>query len=75
MKTNVSLHKEIILKLEMRGISMDDLSKTDIDFWRSKSPETRLLAAELMRRLEYSYVSDNLCMMRVLEIVPHFRND
>ncbi|MBI4673863.1 MAG: hypothetical protein HY741_19630 [Chloroflexi bacterium] len=69
------MHQELIAKLAARGITLDDLKRTDKDFWHSKTPEERLLAAELMRRIKYGYVSNKLCMMRVLEVVTQAQDD
>ena len=49
--------------------SSDELDLLDIEYWRSKSPEERIEAIELMRQINYGYDPSTERLQRVLTVI------
>jgi hypothetical protein len=50
-------------------MSFAEAAEDDRTFWRSKTPDERLAALELMRQIHYGYDPATTRLQRVLEIV------
>jgi hypothetical protein len=50
-------------------MSFAEAAEEDRTFWRSKTPEERLAALELLRQIHYGYDPATTRLQRVLEIV------
>jgi hypothetical protein len=48
--------------------SFEESEKAEREYWRSRTPEERMLALEMMRRIAYGYDEDSPGLQRVLEI-------
>ena len=57
-------------KMDRRSISVASLGEEvdDVRYWRTKSPEERLAAIELMRQINYGIDATTGRLQRVLEV-------
>lgn len=48
--------------------SFEEAEKAEREYWRSTTPEERMLTLEMLRRIAYGYDEDSPGLQRVLEI-------
>jgi hypothetical protein len=64
------------LKLDRNAFSVTTLQEQDkdIEYWKSKTPEERMLAVEFLRQLNYNYDPATERLQRVFEFAEFKTN-